>query len=68
MQSGTRRRSTIYAIATALIACVVIMTCEAAGRFVRPVATGQPQELINRPICGGAENLDELHYCELVDD
>ena len=54
---------TIYA----LIACLTIFPCEAAGPLIRPTETGQVRELINQPICWTNEKADGWHVCELAD-
>jgi hypothetical protein len=63
MQSGARIRKTICAIVSALIACVVLLTYEAPGRFVPSSDTGRPHDLINNPDCWAMD--DERSPCDL---
>jgi hypothetical protein len=63
MQSRTRFRKATYAIVSALIACVVVLTYEAAGRFVRSPDIGRLHDLINQPGCWALD--DERNDCEL---
>ena len=62
----TRTRTTAYAILSALHVCAAMLTCDAAGRFDRFVATGQPRELINQPSCWVVENFDARDRCEVA--
>ena len=51
-------------IALAVVAAVVSVTCCAARpAFPPPVEAGYPSDLINRPVCAAAENLDDARSC-----
>ncbi len=63
MQSQTRK--TVYVALSIIIVCVAMLTCEATGRFNRPIDSGQPRELINNPTCGSGA-YDESQRCEIV--
>jgi hypothetical protein len=46
---------------------VATMSCHAADRSNFFAETGQPRDLVNRPVCWTCENLDDLRRCEIAD-
>jgi hypothetical protein len=67
MQTTNQYRSRHYALASALIACVTILTCEAAGHFNRSNDSGQPRELINQPVCWAFEVGNDPRPCDVAE-
>ena len=50
-------------MAAGLAICAVIASCEAADRTNGLVESGQPRELINRPVCWAREYSEEWYRC-----
>lgn len=68
MPAQSRDRMPLYAVVIAILAWVALLSCEAAGRFDRPVALGQARELINRPVCWTLETVDVVNRCFVLDE
>ena len=66
-----RRRTFCVAIAYSIIAALAgtagMVSCQAADRSDTRIETGQPRELVNRPVCWVCETVDDLRGCEIAD-
>jgi hypothetical protein len=61
-------RADNVATAAALIACIAVLSCEAAYQPASPIESGWPRDLINQPICGNPDNFGDWRHCELSQD
>jgi hypothetical protein len=57
----------VYSIIAALATSVGMFSCQAADRSDARIETGQPRELVNRPVCWVCETVDDLRGCEIAE-
>lgn len=62
-RSSTTSCLIAYPMAAGLALCAVIASCEAADRTNGLVETGQPRDLVNRPVCWTREHSEEWYRC-----
>jgi len=67
MQRQALTRRFVHAVLIIVVACVIILSSGAMGGYFRSMDSGQPRELINRPVCWTAENYNVKSRCELDD-
>ena len=53
----------VYSMAAGLAICAAIAPCEAADRTNGLVESGQPRDLVNRPVCWTREHSEEWYRC-----
>ena len=55
-----------YSIIAALATSAGMFSCQAADRSGAGIETGEPRELVNRPVCWLCETVDDLRGCEIA--
>jgi hypothetical protein len=53
----------VHSMAAGLAICAAIAPCEAADRTIGLVESGQPRDLVNRPVCWAIEYSEEWYRC-----
>jgi hypothetical protein len=56
----------VGSMVTFIATSAATMSCHAADRSQSSIETGQPRDLVNRPLCWTYENFDDLSRCEIA--
>jgi hypothetical protein len=66
MKPETRDRTILCAVVSGLVVCGVFLY-DAAAHMNRSIETGQPRDLINRPLCWPYQGAVDLDWCAGID-
>ena len=62
-RSSTPSCLIVYSMAAGLAICAAIASCEAADRSINSAESGQPRDLVNKPVCWTREHSEEWYRC-----